>query len=167
MTLSGTSNSMPSLGDAAIARAQVRMFCHGKMTRPRFNPGSIALIGSATGASIKFIWRISAFNGSGHFSERSANDAVITSPPAGTARSTAGATASTLAAGGGITGFGAGGATGDGGTNGFGAGGTTGAAGAGVLTGGRTNGAAAGGAGGAGGAIDVGGATGVGAAGAG
>ena len=79
MTFNGSSNSMPSWTDAGggVGWIKGRKFRQVKVTRPRFNAGSIKFAGNKTWASARFDCLISSRSPSGQFSESSANGAEM------------------------------------------------------------------------------------------
>ena len=110
MTFNGSSNSMPSWTDAGggVGWIKGRKFRQVKVTRPRFNAGSIKFAGNKTWASARFDCLISSRSPSGQFSESAANGAEMV---ANGVEMAAGSTGSTGICGAGegmgATGFGA------------------------------------------------------------
>ena len=79
MTFNGSSNSMPSWTDigGGVGLIKGRKFRQVKVTRPRFNAGSIKFAGNKTWAYSRFDCLISSRSPSGQFSESSANGAEM------------------------------------------------------------------------------------------
>ena len=86
MTFNGSSNSMPSWTDVGggVGLIKGRKFRQVKVTRPRFNAGSIKFAGNKTWAYSRFDCLISSRSPSGQFSESSANGAEMAASSTGT-----------------------------------------------------------------------------------